>query len=311
MYRIILPVRFFLKRRITYLAVIAVALCVFTVTVVMTVMNGLVYDFAEKNHAFVGDCVVGTDSLVGFAYYEDFLGRLRSAEFVAAAAPVIKNFALVTSRTSRRSASVSLMGIAPASHYKVTNFARTLYYRRNEPKLAFEPLYDPNLPGCVVGIDMMLQRDARGRYSQSSYLPRWAYSVSCFPLTPKGALASGPGGGVNAKVFYYSDNSNSRLAKVDGGVFYLSFDDAQRLCGMGGRDKRTSAIFIKFRPGIELASATAKVARMWDEFDRDYADKNLHFLLATVSVQSWKNYCRDVIAPMEKEATMMMMRERL
>ena len=48
MYRIILPIRFYLKRRITYLAVIAVALCVFTVTVVMTVMNGLVYDFAEK-----------------------------------------------------------------------------------------------------------------------------------------------------------------------------------------------------------------------------------------------------------------------
>ena len=44
----------------------------FIVVVVMTVMTGLVRDFKEKNHKFTGDCVVGTESLVGFPYYEDF-----------------------------------------------------------------------------------------------------------------------------------------------------------------------------------------------------------------------------------------------
>jgi len=72
MYKILLAVRYFLKRRITHFAVLAVALCVFIVVVVMTVMTGLVSDFKQKNHDFVGDCVVGTESLVGFAYYEDF-----------------------------------------------------------------------------------------------------------------------------------------------------------------------------------------------------------------------------------------------
>lgn len=72
----ILAWRYFFKRPITILAVVAVALCVFIVIVVMTVMNGLLRDFREKNHAFTGDCVIASDSLVGFGYYADFLDRL-------------------------------------------------------------------------------------------------------------------------------------------------------------------------------------------------------------------------------------------
>ncbi len=307
MYRIILPIRYFIKRRITCLAVIAVALCVFTVTVVMTVMNGLVHDFAEKNHVFVGDCIVGTDSLVGFAYYEDFLAQLQNTEFVAAAVPVIKNFGLVALQNSRNSAGLELMGIDPVGHNKVTNFAETLHYRRDEPELAFEPIYDSNLPGLIIGIDKMLERGPRGNYSQKPTLLRLDYLVSCFPLTPKGALVGGLSGGVNAKVFSYSDNSNSGLAKVDGNMFYLSFDEAQRLCGMTAPTKRTSAIFIKFKPDIELNAGTAEVAQMWRNFFKICAEKKQAYLLDNVTVQSWRNYLRDTIAPMEKEATMMML----
>ena len=76
MYKIILPLRYLVKRRITLLAVAAVALSVFIASVVLTVMHGLVGDFKEKNHQFVGDCVVSTQSLVGFAYYEPFVEQL-------------------------------------------------------------------------------------------------------------------------------------------------------------------------------------------------------------------------------------------
>ena len=66
MYKITLAIRYLLKRRITFFAVVAVALCVFIVLVVMTVMAGLVGDIKEKNHLFAGDCIVATESLVGF-----------------------------------------------------------------------------------------------------------------------------------------------------------------------------------------------------------------------------------------------------
>ena len=93
MYKIILAFRYLIKRRITYLAVLAVAICVFIVVVVMTVLTGLVIDFKQKNHSFVGDCVVGTESLVGFAYYEDFVKILERSDFVEEISPVIKSYA--------------------------------------------------------------------------------------------------------------------------------------------------------------------------------------------------------------------------
>ena len=47
MIKLILAFRYFIKRPITWLAVIAVSLCVFIVLVVMTVMNGLVREFKQ------------------------------------------------------------------------------------------------------------------------------------------------------------------------------------------------------------------------------------------------------------------------
>ena len=41
MYKVILSFRYLLKKRISYLAFLAVALCVFIVVVVMTIMTGL------------------------------------------------------------------------------------------------------------------------------------------------------------------------------------------------------------------------------------------------------------------------------
>lgn len=52
MYKIILAFRYLLKRRISYFALFAVALCVFVMLVVMTVMNNLTSEFKEKVHPY-------------------------------------------------------------------------------------------------------------------------------------------------------------------------------------------------------------------------------------------------------------------
>ena len=123
MYKITLAIRYLLKRRITYFAVISVALCVFIVLVVMTVMAGLVGDFKEKNHLFAGDCVVATESLVGFSYYEEFMEILEQTDFVEAVSPVVKSYGLIGPRGSDSKVGVEIMGIDPAVHSRVTGFA--------------------------------------------------------------------------------------------------------------------------------------------------------------------------------------------
>ncbi|MHC4461137.1 MAG: ABC transporter permease [Planctomycetota bacterium] len=294
-----------MKRRITYFAVLAVALCVFTAVVVMTVLAGLVTDFKQKNHSFVGDCVVGTESLVGFAYYEDFMKILERSDFVEGISAVIKSYSLVSPVETERSVGIEIMGIDPVKHSEATGFGQTLYYRKNDVSKAFEPIYDPNLAGCVIGVDLMLIRDSRSRYSYEASPSERAFSVSCFPLTAKGALAKPGTGIVSTKMFYYSDNSESGLARVDGSMVYVPFEQAQLLCGMAVAVKRVSAIHIKFKPGVKLQEGCEKVSSLWRRFVEEKGSEKQAYLLEKVTVQSWKEYRREFIAAMEKEQTMM------
>jgi lipoprotein-releasing system permease protein len=293
------------KRRISYLALLSVILCVFIVVVVMTVLRGLVTDFKQKNHDFVGDCVVSTESLVGFAYYEEFIELLEKQDFVTAVSPVIKNYALVNPKDSDMNLGLELMGVYPDRHSCATGFGRSLYHRKDAPDKAFEPKYDPNRPGTVMGIDRMLQRTGQGQYPYLNYPTRMDFSVSCFPLNAKGVI---PGAGVDVvktKVFAFSDHSHSGLAHEDYFLMYLDFDWAQVLCGMDGADKRVSAIHIRFEQDADINQATAKVAGLWENYKEQKADLTHSNLLEGVTVRSWRDHRRAYTAGMEKEQTMM------
>ncbi len=169
---------------------------------------------------------------------------------------------------------------------------------------AFEPAYDPNLIGCVLGKDLLYQRDSYGTYTVGDGPRRAGYSVSCFPLTPKGATGGATKDMVNTKTFYHSDNSESGLARVDGSLIYLPFDWTQKLCGMTDPD-RANAIHIKFKPDIGLQDGCDKVASLWQSFREGKTGDKQAFLLDSVAVRSWRDYRRASIAPMEKEQMVM------
>lgn len=302
-YKIFMPVRYFIHKRISWLAFTAVALCVFIVVVVMTVMTGLVDDFKQRNHRFVGDCVVGTESLVGFAYYEDFMKVLEQSDVVEAVSPVIKSFALKRRRGSDQDYVVEILGIDSARHSRATGFGQSLFYHRSDASKAFEPAYDANLPGCVIG-DLMME-NTEGIFADRSGPVRIAYSISCFPLTAKGALAQAGTDLVNTKTFYYSDLSSSSLPRVDDSLVYLPFEQAQLLCGMAGPTKRVSLLHVKFKQGVGIDSGCEKVRSLWQGYKQQHAGQSQSNLLETVTVQSWKQYRRESIAPMEQEETIM------
>jgi lipoprotein-releasing system permease protein len=300
MYKLILPIRYLLKRRITYFAALAVALCVFIVVVVMSVMNGLVGDFVQKNHSFAGDCVVGTDSMVGFAYYENFLAMLEKADCVEAISPVVKSYALKRREGSRLDDGVEIMGIDPLIHSRVTGFAQTLIFHENNVSNTFVIDDDPNLTGCVLG-DLSLSKSAYSSETVRKNVPHIAYSISCFPLTPLGALAQAGSDIVNTKTFYFSDQSNSGLPRVDETVVYLPIEQAQILCGMNGTVKRISQIHIKFRSGVTIYNGCQIIKSLWQQFKQENAGLPLAYLLDMVNVQDWKQFRRESIGPMENE----------
>ncbi|MBN2020588.1 MAG: ABC transporter permease [Sedimentisphaerales bacterium] len=313
MYKLILAIRYLYRRRVSYFALIAVALCVFIVVVVMTVMSGLVGEFREKNHSFTGDCVVGTESLVGFTYYEDFLRKLESTDCVEAASAVIKSYALVGKVGSQRNMGVEIIGIDAATYGRATGFGGTLHYHKDDVSRAFKPTavvrqahhLDANLPGFVVGVDMWIWRDEKGEYYFAPNPEATAVTITCFPLTARGALAKAGTDLVNTKTFYFSDTSHSGIARVDGSVIYAPFEDAQALCGMKEPIARASWIHIKFKPMVGIDKGCGKVRKLWGTFYEQNKDKPNGELLAQVKVQGWKEHRREFIAAMEKEQVML------
>jgi len=301
-YKLTLIARYLVKRRITHFAMLAVALCVFTVVVVMTVMIGLVGGFKEKNHAFVGDCVVGTESLVGFPYYEEFMALVEQSGLVAGVSPVVKNYALLG--TDIGDDNVEIIGLDPVRHSQATSFAQMLEFHGNRPQKAFEPTYDPNLPGCILGISRMQRPDARGRYVHYDAPFQVSVALTCFPLNAKGALVGAGTNPTATKRFYYSDNIRTGIAAIDYGYVFLPLDQAQALC-MSGDQKRITALHLKFRPHVALQDGCRQMAELWSRFRAEKAGAPNSFLLDTVNVQSWKEYRRAVVAPMEHEQLML------
>jgi ABC-type lipoprotein release transport system permease subunit len=271
----------------------------------MTVMTGLVSDFKDKNHRYVGDCVVGTESLVGFAYYDDFAEILKREDFVEGVSPVIKSYGLVGAAGAERSIGVEIVGIEPAMHSRVTGFGKSLHYHRADAASAFVPDYDANHIGCVIGIDLWLRRHTNGDYDYGERPAAFSLAVTCFPLTVKGALARAGTDLVNTRTFYFSDTSESGLARVDGSVVYLPFEEVQSLCGMKGPVARASWIHIKFKSNISEEEGYRKVSDLWRKFSDDKKGEKYADLLKTVSVQGWRQNRREYIAAMEKEQTMM------
>lgn len=305
MYKLTLAVRYLLKRPITWIAVIAVAVCVFMVLVVLTIMTGLLTEFETSNHNWTGDAVVTTDSLVGFAYYQQFIDKLNDQPYVQATSPVVRTYALLSYGTSQWNRAIELVGIDIESFARVTTFDQALHYTRDEPQNAFDPPFGGDSPGAVMGIDMVSASSPQGTYQRSPYRPMFAFNLTSFPLTARGALARAGVGIVDSQRFYYSDDVHSGLAEVDTSHIYIPLDRAQMLAGMDGPPPRISTIHIKFTPGTNIERATAAVAQLWQEFTGLNADLPQADLFQQVSVQSWRTYRRAVIAPIEHERTLM------
>lgn len=301
--------RYFIKRPISILAVIAVALCVFIVLVVMTVMNGLVRDFKQKNHDYAGDCIIETDSLVGFPYYEEFMESLNSQPYVSVVSPVAKGMGLIHLKDYNWDSAIEIHGIDPVLHAQATNFGETLHYQKDSPENAFRPQYAPQDDGCVTGIEVipMGRRNSDGTYDYHEKPFPMELLITGFPLNMKGGLVRAATDLVSSKLFYYSDDSHSGLVKVDEAVVYISLEQAQLLCGMDSPVKRASALHIRFTDSASIASNVNRVQTLWRDYCEQNKDRPGSELFANVRVQSWQDNRRSIIAPMEKEQMMMTM----
>jgi len=130
--------------------------------------------------------------------------------------------------------------------------------------------------------------------------------ITVFGIDSRGML-TGPDIGMNQD-FWYVDDSYSGLVDIDMAAMYVDFDKLQILCWMNGSDnnaKRANEIRVKLADGVDLYDGRAEIAGLWAEFVSRYEKLGQAKLLKDVTVQTWQQFRRSNIAPIEKEKAMM------
>ncbi|MBN2211717.1 MAG: FtsX-like permease family protein [Sedimentisphaerales bacterium] len=322
MYRWLLIRRYFLHKRIAWAAVAAVALLVMLVLVVLSIMSGLLADTRGRNHRWAGDIIISRDSLVGMAYYQEFIDEAKQLPEVETATPVIRLFGL---EGEGRENTVLLYGVQMESFCRVTAFQNTLYFQNEKPQATFNvppsifPTAETLTPeqqkrGCIVGhytlgqFTGVYQKDAVDRLQELSLRPEHhiPYDVTLFAIGAKGTLVGSLTG--EYQKFWYVDTSLSGLVDIDATAMYVDFDELQRLAYMDGSDggpPRANEIRLRLKPGIALQQGCRAVAGAWDDFVRRNSDQPQARLFEDVTVQTWQQFRRNQIAPAEKEKSLM------
>jgi lipoprotein-releasing system permease protein len=95
MYKLQLIRKYLFKRRIAWVALVAVMLCTAMVLVVVSVMGGWLRAFEDSFHGMTGDVVVTGNSLSGFPAYPEMVDEIKKLSDVQGAVPVIRSGGLL------------------------------------------------------------------------------------------------------------------------------------------------------------------------------------------------------------------------
>jgi lipoprotein-releasing system permease protein len=131
MYKLHLIFKYLRKRRIAWVSLLAVTLCVTMVLVVISVMGGWLRMFRTSFHGLSGDIVVQSGSLSGFPYYNEMIAEIEKLPEVNAAVPVIQTFGLININ-NRKTAGVQVFGYPVEKIGKVNEFPRSLWRQYNQ-----------------------------------------------------------------------------------------------------------------------------------------------------------------------------------
>lgn len=126
MYKLLLIRKYLLKRRIAWVSLAAVMMCVAMVIVVISVMGGWLRMFKDSFHGLSGDVIVQSTMLRGFPKYEEMIGEFQKLPFVEAAVPIVRTFAVINIGDVA-SPGVQVLGMPIDQIGRVNEFPESLY----------------------------------------------------------------------------------------------------------------------------------------------------------------------------------------
>lgn len=283
MYKLHLIKKYLLKRRIAWVALVAVMLCTAMVLVVISVMGGWLRMFQDSFHGMTGDVVVSGRSLAGFPYYQEMIDRINSqVPEVEAAVPVISTGALVNINNQIQTM-VQVLGY-PANIGQVNKWPQSLHLQHEEKiRMGQPPATQPSFdlltdrieyarlvpetvknpeqrPGAILSAGLLeIKKDKNGNLLRHDFQYTLPVTLTLVPVA----------GGEQVKAedavtaaFWIVDDSRTKIWQYDYNTVYIPFDVAQRNLRMephGDQPARTNEIQMKVRDGADLMAVRDKV----------------------------------------------------
>jgi len=285
MYKLLLIRKYLLKRRIAWVALIAVMLCTAMVLVVISVMGGWLAMFKSSFRGMTSDVVVQGQSEVGFPYYEEMLSKISALPEVAAAVPVIHTFGLINIGNRIRQG-VEVTGFDLGQIGSVDEFPNGLYRQfqlgKNThptfdllPDIPYKDYAGPRARDDVLKRPGLIVSDALVGIKKGEPPPEVMYELP----TTLTLLPVLPGEAVKAQdavtpAFWIVDDARSRIWQMDFNRVYVPFDVLQKnleMTALHGDPARTSDIQIKVKDGYDLNAVRDKVAGIVDQVRQDHA----------------------------------------
>ena len=279
---LLLTTKYLIKRRLAWVSLAAVAMCVALVLIVLSVMGGWLEMFRDSFKTMTGDVIVSR-SQTGFGYYEEMIAQVEKLPDVEAAIPVIETAGLLRIG-SEWSDYVGVVGLPNDKVERVMHFHDSLWLQHNLVKVDPTATLRPNVgfdlwddvpyeayaptdkqarsrPGMIVGAGAIgVHKDMKTGH------PDWPPSLNLnfarLIVVPGNNLD--PGAQVNATTtpYWIVDGSRTQTPQHDKNV-YVPFDQLQRDLNMTASnfDKRVPSTT---RPGkfdliprVEPARTTA------------------------------------------------------
>ena len=274
MYKLQLIRKYLFKRRIAWVALVAVMLCTAMVLVVVSVMGGWLRAFEESFHGMTGDVVITANSLGGFPNYQEMIDGIKKLPDATGAVPVIRTWALMNLGDQGQQA-VQVLGYPPdigsvnewpsSLHLKIEDRRKDLEKSLAQPDLTDdqrahlqndlkelpfglhpEEDYGPerhglnprDRPGLIVSSSVVgLGRNKGGDEDSRNLMYHFPVALTLVPV--KGGESITPES-VQPVPFWIVDDAKSRVWQLDNNNVYISFDEAQKDLGMAGTNGVTS-----------------------------------------------------------------------
>jgi lipoprotein-releasing system permease protein len=340
MYKLQLICKYLIKRRIAWVALIAVMLCTAMVLVVVSVMGGWLRVFVNSFHGMTGDVVITTSSLTGFPDYQEMIDRVRKEIPGVSAVPIIRSGGLIKIGPKKVEI-VQVLGYPPdiglvngwpaTLHDKLEDRRKNLATFLAKPGLSAddratiqtaidqlpfslrtdEPYEEDaprvknprNRPGMIVSSLVVGIR--RSNKDQADTTRGIMYSLpTTLTLVPVAGNRAIDQKDAVTVPFWIVDDSASQVWQLDNNNVYISFDEAQRDLRMDGDDgqpARCSEVQIKAPPGTDLNALSKQVQQIVDSIRNEHPKD---FTFYDCDVMTWEEQQGTFIKAVQHEVVL-------